>query len=416
MHVIAYREALVSLLQGASRGDVEHVACDEAQGRILAAPVRSPFDLPRFDNAALDGHAVFVEGDGVDAGQEWRIAGEGVAGEPPGALVAGQARGIMTGAPMPAGANAVLPLEQVQAIADGARIRLSAAARPGQHVRRRGEDVETGVTVMPAGDVLRSGHVALLAALGIARIPVVRKPRVALIATGRELAPPHAALRDAQIHDSSTPYIVARVAAAGGDVVHRRRVGDDPDAFLHALDEALAHDADLILGTGAVSRGAMDFVPGAIGRHGGDIRFHGVGIRPGKPVLHARLRGGAPFLGLPGNPLATAVGVRFFAEPLLRAMLGLPPEPRFRLPLATPWAQRMERRVFLMAQLRCSPGGILAAHLLPRQESFRLRPLLAQHAWVVLPENTGDLKAGDGVEVAGLGHLDAPAWQMADAP
>lgn len=414
--MIAYREALACLLRDVARLPAEQVPAARAAGRILAAPLRAAIDLPRFDNAALDGYALRVAGPALPAGTQRRVAGQGVAGAPPPAPGADEAAAIMTGAPMPAGCDAVAPLEQVRRLDAGERIRLLDTVEPGQHVRRRGEDVAAGEAVMAAGDLLRGGHVALLAALGMAQVEVVRRPRVAVIATGGELAAPQAALGDAQIHDSNTPLAVARIAAAGGDVVHCAAVGDAPEAFARALDDACAAGADLVLSTGAVSRGSEDFVPAAMRAVGAEVRFHGVRIRPGKPVLHARLRDGTPFLGLPGNPLAVAVGLRFFAEPVLRAMLGLPGERFARLPLVDAHGKRAGLTTFLTARIECGADGRLAVQALPQQGSFRLRPLLEQQAWAILPGDADGVAAGEPVEVAAPGHLEALAWRPVEVP
>jgi len=419
--VIGYEQALALLLRDVERGEVETVATAAAADRVLASEVASPAALPRFDNAAMDGFALALhDRPPPRAGQELPVRGSIAAGAPAGAAADG-AWEIMTGAVLPDGMDTVVPVERVDVIAGGepqappGRIRLREDPVPGANVRRRGEDVGEGEPVMAACERLGPAHVMLLAALGIARVPVMRRPRVALIATGRELADDGAA-EGACIHDSNTPFLRLRLRAAGAEVIAVERVEDDPAAFDAALERVLAQGVDGVISTGAVSKGRFDFVPASLRARDAAILFHGVGIRPGKPLLAARLREGPWHVGLPGNPASCAVGLRFFVEPLLRAMLGMPAERPLRLPLAVPAWRRPGLRTHLHARLECDATGRVRVHPLPRQESFRLRPFLAAQAWLVLPAaQAGDeeLAPGDLVDVYPPGHLDAWPWRQA---
>lgn len=418
--VVGYEQALAILLRGVARGNSEAVASGEAAGRVLAEAVESPAALPRFDNAAMDGFALALRGQTLPAGRELPVRGSIVAGVAPGEGGDG-AWEIMTGAAMPAGMDTVVPIERVDAIAGKdahappVGIRLREAAAPGANVRRRGEDVEAGERVMAAAGLLGPAHVMLLAALGVATVPVVRRPRVALIATGRELIDGDVA-EGAGIHDSNTPLLRLRLRAAGAEVVAEERVADDPAGFVAALDRIRARGVDLVISTGAVSKGRFDFVPGSLRACGAELLFHGAGIRPGKPVLAARLPEGPLHVGLPGNPASCAVGLRFFVEPVLRAMLGMPAEHPLRLPLGESAWRRPGLRTHLHARLACDAHGQLAVHPLPRQESFRLRPFLASQAWLVLPPaeaGESELSPGNPVEIYPPGHLDAWPWQQA---
>lgn len=418
--MIGYEQALAILLRGTARLENETVAAGDAVGRVLAADVVGPAALPRFDNAAMDGFALTLHGrPPPGAGQELPVRGSIAAG-----VMAGEAGEgaweIMTGAPLPAGMDTVVPVERVDVIADEdaraipARIRLRETPVPGANVRRRGEDVGEGERVMAASEVAGAAHVMLLAALGVARVPVVRRPRVAIIATGLELAGNDIA-DGARIHDSNTPFLRLRLRAAGAEVVAEERVADDPDAFAAALDRIREQPVDLVISIGAVSKGRYDFVPASLRARDADVLFHGVGIRPGKPLLAARLPDGRLHVGLPGNPASCAVGLRFFVEPVLRAMLGLPAERPLRLPLAEAAWRRPGLRTHLHARLECGASGQLTVRPLPRQESFRLQPFLASHAWLVLPPaEAGDglLAAGDPVDVYATGHLDAWPWRQ----
>ena len=186
-------------------------------------------------------------------------------------------------------------------------------------------------------------------------------------------------------------------------------VGDEPDLFRIALADALAAGADVIVSTGAVSMGRHDFVPDTLRGLGAQLHFHKVRIRPGKPLLFARLAGGALFFGLPGNPVSCAVGERFFVEPAVRALLGMDPEMPLRVPLAVEFSARAPLRFHLKGRLDCGASGQLRAHVLAGQESFRILPLVASNAWIVIPESSAKMTAGTFVDVHGLGHLQPPS-------
>lgn len=409
--MIAYDDALHRLLGTATPLPAERIDAANAIGRVLAAPLASPASLPPFDNSAMDGFAVRCGGAPVAAGVEFDVAGRSAAGDGI-ARAASGAWEIMTGAPLPHGLDAIVPVERVEVLAcDDAgratRIRVLEAVEPGRHVRRAGEDVAAGDVIAPPGAVVDAALCTLCAALGIASVDVRRRPRVAVVTTGRELVDdPARPLAPGEIRDSNTPFLRARLAAAGADVVATARVGDDIEDFLRTL--AGLPEVDVVISTGAVSMGRFDFVPEALARYGARPLFHKVAIRPGKPVLAARLPGGALFVGLPGNPASTAVGLRFFVEPVLRAQLGLPPETPLRLPLAAPFASRVPLRLHLEARVGLDRDGRAGVEILGGQESFRIRPLLAANAWAVVPAKAEALPAGALVEVYGRGHLDPP--------
>lgn len=408
--MIGYDEALAIVIGHCAVLPHERIPAPRALGRVLATAVASTDDLPPFDNSAMDGFALPAGSGVLAAGTEFVVAGVLAAGD--GAIDAvGGACEIMTGAGVPDGLDTVVPVEQVRVVERDARnrprrIRLLADVAPGQHLRRRGEDVARGAQVMAAGQWLQAPHLAMLAALGVATVDVVRRPRVALIATGRELVddPAHP-LAPGQIRDSNGPLLAARLAAAGAEVVYRRVVGDEPREFGAAVQAALAAGADAVLSTGAVSMGRYDFVPDALRGLGARIHFHKVRIRPGKPLLFAQLAGGQPYFGLPGNPVAGAVGLRFLVEPALRGLLGLPPERPLRAPLADPAGKPVPMRRHLKARLVCDEAGRLRVRVLAGQESFRIAPLLQSNAWAVIAEDAGDVPVGGLVDVYGPGHL-----------
>ncbi|MEO6227742.1 MAG: molybdopterin molybdotransferase MoeA [Thermomonas sp.] len=405
--MISYAVALQHILQACAPLPAEHLPLAQAVGRALAQDVQAGEDLPPFDNSAMDGFALAGAGELLAAGREFVVAGSHAAGDGL-ATYAADACEIMTGASLPLGLDSVVPVEQVSVLQrDGEarplRIRLEAAVSPGAHVRRRGQDVAIGEQVAAAGTRLTSAAHMLLAALGVANLTVRPQVPVALFTTGRELVDdPAQPLLPGQIRNSNGPYLADRLCEAGAHVVHRETVGDDAAAFITALERGLAAGARIVLSTGAVSMGLHDFVPDALRTLGATIVFHKVAIRPGKPLLFALLPGGQLYFGLPGNPMSSAVGMRFFVEPALRALLGLPDEQPLLLPLAAEAYKKHGLQFFLKAKVALHDGARLQVDVMAGQESFRIKPLLAANAWAVLDTEAETLPAGTLVPVFGL--------------
>ncbi len=375
-------------------------------GRVLAAPVISRVSLPPFDNAAMDGFALGGPTTLFAAGAEIPIEGRQAAGDGPSRAQRG-AWEIMTGARLPDGLDRVVPIERTELLDMPPRVRLLAGVAAGENVRSAGSDVHPGETVLDAATVLAPRHLMVLAALGIARIPVVDPPRVAVLCTGRELIDdPAQTLAPGQIRNANGPFLAACIAPAGAELASAQTVTDDPEAFSAALRGAQESGAQIVVSTGAVSMGRYDFVPGTLERIGARIAFHKIAIRPGKPLLFARLRDGALFFGLPGNPMAVAVGWRFFVEPALRAMLGLPRERPRRLPLHATFRKKAPLRFHLKSRVRPDGGGRLAVDILPGQESYRIRSLAQADAWTVVPAEVDCSPAGTLVDVYGMSHLE----------
>ena len=405
---LAYEEALRIVLDASSRLPAEDCSVVACLGRILAKDLVSTVALPPFDNSAMDGFALHGDTTVMSAGTELDIEGEQAAGDGI-SRSRGGAWEIMTGARVPDGLDRVIPVEQTERLASAARIRLLADVTRGENIRTAGSDVQRGETVLTAGTTLAPQHLMLLAALGVATVSVAARPRVAVLCTGRELVDdPAQALAAGQIRNSNSPFLAARLPLAGADVVHIETVGDDAAAFESALQRALNAGAQIIVSSGAVSMGRYDFVPQALEHIGAETLFHKVAIRPGKPLLFARLPSGALLFGLPGNPIAVAVGLRFFIEPALRVMLGLPNETPRRVPLATPYSKKPRLRFHLKTRLLIDAQGRLAAEVQGGQESYRIRPLADANAWAVIPVDIDALPAGALVDVYGPGHLEFP--------
>jgi molybdopterin molybdotransferase len=397
--MIRHADAL-ALIRGAARSRrgrflEEEAPLPDALGRVAAQALTSREAIPPFDNSAMDGYAL-AAAKGAAVPARLPVLGTIMAGDAPRCAVeSGGAWRIMTGAPIPAGCDAVIPVEKTRELDGGAAVELLETAEAGDFVRGRGRDFPAGGEVCPAGTRLGARHLLALAAVGVSRVPVRRKPRVALISTGKELAAPGAELKPGQIRDASSTYLAAAVPSLGADFEFFGVVSDDPDEFRALLEKVLTQGFDLILTTGAVSMGAADFVPASLKSLGADILFHKTAIRPGKPGLFARFDEGPLFFGLPGNPISTVVGLRFFVEPCLRELLGRPHElpPRSRLANAVDKPDGL--RCFFKA--RRTRDGLI--EILPGQASFQIHSLLAADCWAVLPEDDGRLEAGAEIDV-----------------
>jgi len=414
-HLVTYTRALQTILDNCARLQSEPCASADCVDRVLAAPVDSPVHQPPFDNSAMDGFALRGGADPVPAGAELDVSGEQAAGDTA-TRGGGAAWEIMTGARLPDGFDRVIPVEHVEVLGSNAegrptRIRLNTPVTAGQNVRPAGADVRAGERVLEAGTWLQPNHLMLLAALGVERVDVYERPRVAVLCTGRELVDdPAASLQPGQIHNSNGPYLAAQLKASGVRVTHAETVGDDEPAFEAALRRALQTGVHAVLTTGAVSMGRYDFVPRVLERIGARTLFHKVAIRPGKPLLFARLADGPLLFGLPGNPITVAVGQRFFVEPALRAMRGLPVESPPRLPLTAALHKRAALRYHLKARVLRNADGALAVEVLDGQESYKIKPLAEANAWVVVEAGPETLEAGTPVDVYGMGHAPQP-WK-----
>lgn len=403
--MISYADALQLLLAECTALAAERCKPVDSVGRVLASNVHAADELPLFDNAAMDGFA--LAGDAV-AGSEYQIVGMLAAGDAAPELTSTHAWEIMTGAALPTGCDRVAALEQTERTTQ-ASVRLLHAIPAGRNLRHRGSDVAAGDLLAAAGQRMDAPLRMLLAASGVTDLQLRRRPRITLVRTGKELVDDVSqAPGQGRIHDASGPFLQAALQEFGADVVSSTTVGDDPAAFAACLQQAAT--SDLVITTGAVSMGQHDFVPTSLRAMGARVLFHKVAMRPGKPLLAALLPRGALLIALPGNPVATAVGFRFFVVPVLRAMLGMAQETSLRVPLSTATHGRAGLRHFLKARLQHTEASGLQLTLLPGQESFRMAPLLQANAWAILDEAGGERPAGTWVEAVPRDAVGG--WQL----
>jgi molybdopterin molybdotransferase len=404
--MISYAEALAIIRANKTLLGTEAISLAEIVGRICAEKITAPIANQPFDNSAMDGFALKTEeivGATHDSPVALAMIGHIAAGGTPATSVPerGQCYEIMTGAPLPPGCDTVVPVEKTEKDKNGS-ILFRSVAKKGDNIRRAGADFAVGDAVLAPGAVLHAGHVLALATLGIGKLKVVCRPKVAVVSTGLEVVDNlGAALEGGQIYNSTGPYLHSVLPRMGMDPVALGTVADDAALYKEKLLAAARNGCEIILSTGAVSAGVHDFVPAVLKDIGAEIFFHKVAIRPGKPVLFAKFPHGGPFFfGLPGNPVSTAVGLRFFVCPLLRAMQSLSPEPPLYGVLAEDYSKKAaELRFFLRARLDNNAKGENVVEIIRDQQSFKVSPFVLSDTWVMIPEHISQFKQGDIVEI-----------------
>ncbi len=377
-------EARELLLARLSPLPAETLALTSAlSGRTVAADVRAAHDLPPFDNSAMDGFAVRA----ADAGAELPIAGQSYAGDDPVRLEPHTAMTIATGAPLPGGADSVVPIERARV--DGGRVAFTGAVALGDHVRRRGTDVAADSVVVAAGSRLRPLALAAIATSGVAELSCHRLPRVAVVVTGDELVAPGEPLRHGQIHESNSILIAARCAQVGADVIAVERVRDDAEATREALARAL-EAADVVVTSGGVSVGSRDHVKPALAALGVEQLFWRLAVQPGRPTW-CGLRDGRVVVGLPGNPLSVMVGLELLLLPALRRLAGAAEAgpATFSLPLTHSLRRDGDR--LRVRPVRIVPEG---AEPLGADLSHQLARAAIADALALVPIGEGELPAG----------------------
>ncbi len=397
---VSIGEARAAVLAHARVLDAEHVFLDHALGRALAVDASAPNDVPPFAASAMDGFAIRAA-DTRDGSATLEVIGEAKAGTEAGVTVhSGTAVRISTGAPVPAGADAIVPQEMTTTA--GATVSVHGQVALGYHVRPPGEDIRAGELVVRAGSLLGPAELGVLASMNIPRPSVVRRPRVAIAGTGDELTDPGKPLRPGAIRDSNGPALGGAVHRAGGELVARVRVGDDLEATVSVLGAAL-RDVDMLITTGGVSVGPHDHVRPALRRLGYSEAFAGVKLKPGRPTTFAVGEEGTLVFALPGNPVSALMAFRLFVVPALDAMLGRSGE---RHPINATADEPLPGAVGRTTVIRCrSTLQDDGWHVRPTksQESHILTSMLGVDALALVPEDRDGIEAGEPVEIEFVG-------------
>ncbi|MDF2990435.1 MAG: molybdopterin biosynthesis enzyme [Microbacterium sp.] len=386
---------LAAILEAAQPLEPEVRDVAAARGRVLRHPVHAEVDVPGFDNSAMDGFAVRELG---PLPATLRVVADlpaGSADDP--RMDADDAVRIMTGAPVPSDATAVVPFEDTRDGLDGGleSVTVVAADRgPGAHIRRRGSDVRAGEVVVAAGTRLTAARVGAIAASGVSRVSVSRAPRVAVVSTGSELVPAGQPMRRGQIPESNSVLLAGLAEETGAEIVLRTSVGDEGDGPRDAIVAAEAAGADVVVFSGGVSAGAYEVVKNTLGDL---MRFDRVRMQPGKPQGFGRTAAGTLLFGLPGNPVSAAVSFELFVRPALRALEGDPDLERasVRVALAGGWRGRVDRVQYVPVRLdRSDPARWLA-----EPTARGTRGLAEADGVAVIAPSGDDLAPGDHVTV-----------------
>ena len=411
--MISVEEALERILSHFSVLDAEERPILDALGQVVAEDIVSRITIPPLDNTAMDGYAVRAP-DTAGASEaspvRLRVIGELAAGYLfDGAVEAGTAVRIMTGAPIPAGADAVVPFEETDEPSGRPfgtfakapdSVGIMKAAHPGANIRRAGEDVCSGDTIIGAGTPLHPPQIGVLASLGRATVPVHRRPVVAILSTGDEVVEPGTPLRAGQIYDSNA-YSIAAMVRSGGGVPKRLGIAKDTvEALTAKLHEGL--DADMQVTSAGVSRGDYDVVKDVLAKEG-EINFWTVRMRPGKPLAFGSFSSGGrrvPHIGLPGNPVSSMVSFELFGRPAIYRMLGRTDwrRPTVRAIVDEPIENEDGRRVYARAVLRQGEDGRWHASLTGPQGSGILTSMALANALAVVPEDVAQVRAGEEVD------------------
>ncbi|SHJ95618.1 molybdopterin molybdotransferase [Malonomonas rubra DSM 5091] len=394
--MLTYVDALKIVQETVSTLPLQTQPLSAAAGLVLAAPARAYWDMPRWDNSAMDGFAVASQALSSSDGLE--IVGSSFAGHPyDNTLQPGEAIQITTGAPLPDGADTVIPIED--AIENGSSLRWAKSVQPKQHVRYRGEEYRANEVLLERGTILQAGAIGLLASAGVTEVEVYPRPHVAVFSTGDELVELGQELGPGQIVNSNLLYLCARLRECGCTVTSLGIVEDRSENLDQLIEQAKL--ADLLLSTGGVSVGEKDLVQQTLQQHGFERKFWKVAIKPGKPVLFGLLDG-KPCFGLPGNPAATAATFELFVLPALRILAGLPAENR-KIPAALLHEVKggSKREAFLWAHYHWHDGEC-RVEVPQRQGSGQTRSVQGANALLSVPIGSADLSAGDKVKIIPL--------------
>ena len=412
---LSVTDAKEKILASISPVEAESIPIISASRRILAEIIQSSTDLPSFSNSSMDGFAVQAE-DLQKASLEHPIV-LGVIGDIPAGkypslvLESGQAARIMTGAVLPDGADAVIPVEDTDQYLDGRHfnttlpdvVKIFKRIYPGENVRLRGKDLLKNDIVLKPGKLLHPQDIGLLAMLGSREVGVYRRPRIAMVSTGDELIPVGTALLPGKIHDSNAYTLSSQIDRDGGEPHYLGIAPDDEDSIKNLLDQAFESKADLILSTAGVSVGAFDYVRRVVEQNG-ELGFWRVNIRPGKPLLFGQYRG-VPYIGLPGNPVSAFVGYEVFIRPAIQKLSGGKIQSRPRTPVILSEAIDSDGRESYLRAYVEKQSGVFMARLTGHQGSGNLLSLVQANALLIIPSEVKSLPSGAEVDAWLIGDV-----------
>ena len=404
--ILSVTEAREKLLQTFSPLEPEQVRLDQASGRVLAESVYTPTDLPPFSNSSMDGFAIRAEdvtGASAQTPVQLKVVADIPAGKPSDVILSpGQAARIMTGAPLPAGADTVVPVEDTDfkhrdaGTAPPAQVGVMRSVAAGAYVRRRGEDLQLGDVALSPGRVLRPKDVGMLAMLGRAEVRVVRRPLVGVLSSGDELLPVGSPSEPGKIYESNAHTLAALVEEVGGNPLRLGIALDQAENVQERLDFAISRGVDLILSSAGVSVGAFDFVRAVVETHG-KLNFWRVNMRPGKPLAFGEYRE-VPFVGLPGNPVSAYVGFEVFVRPALKKMLGAAWQRETHRAILDEEITSDGRESYLRGVVT-RQDGIYHARLTGHQGSGNHYSLVLANAFIIVPGGVKSLPPGSEVEI-----------------
>jgi molybdopterin molybdotransferase len=406
--LISVNEALQQLLASFHPLESELIPLSEAAGRILAEGVESGIDLPLFTNSSMDGFAV-RSSDVSNASQDHPVALFVVedipAGKSPSVrLVENQTSRIMTGAPIPDGADAVIPVEDTDQYDQKSRsnfelpskIKVNRAVDSGDYIRLQGEDVKQNEVVLHSNSPLKPQELGILAMLGKSRVSVYRSPKISILSTGDELIPVGEPLESGQIHDSNAYTLSALITRDYGNPEYLGIVPDNEDSVRKFLETAVANSADLILSSAGVSVGVFDYVRTVV-ENDGELTFWRVNMRPGKPVAFGSFQG-VPFIGLPGNPVSAFVGYEVFVRPAILKFSGITEVPRYRIRARLMDGIKSDGRESYLRGILKYDNNEWLAQLTGHQGSGNLLSLVQANALLIIPPGVKSLAPGAEVD------------------
>jgi molybdopterin molybdotransferase len=405
MTLLSVEQALARILSHFQPVTIESIPLSESNNRVLAVDIGAASDLPPFDNSSMDGFALRAL-DSSSAAPASRVTLRVVADIPAGSaptisLAPGEAARIMTGAPLPQGADAVVPVEDTDfqnrnaGSAAPAQVQIEKPVESGENVRPRGMDIREGDIVLRKGSRLNAQSLGVLAMLGISKVEVYKRPRVALFSSGDELLPIDVPLEPGKIHDSNSYVLAALVESTGAEVLRLGVANDSRDSVSNLLENAVSKNADLMLSSAGVSVGAYDFVKDVIESNGA-LDFWRVNMRPGKPLAFGNYRN-IPFIGLPGNPVSAFVGFEVFVRPTLGRLSGLSDGSRPTIRVRCEDEILSDGRESYLRAVVWEKYGTLVAKLTGHQGSGNLLSLVQADALLIIPAGVKCVPAGQEV-------------------